>query len=72
MVLVRYAAPTGFTARNSLEADIAARIAARLSAIMVSNAAPVGPEYFAAEGFAILAPHRAQNAAIQMCIRDRR
>ena len=68
VVLVRYAAPTGFTARNSLEADIAARIAARLSAIMVSNAAPVGPEYFAAEGFAILAPHRAQNAAIRAAL----
>ena len=70
VVLVRYAAPTGFTARNSLEADIAARIAARLSAIMVSNAAPVGPEYFAAEGFAILAPHRAQNAAIRAALAD--
>jgi hypothetical protein len=35
VVLVRYAAPVSFTARNPLEAGLVARIAARLAEIMV-------------------------------------
>jgi hypothetical protein len=73
VVLVRYTAPAGFTARNPLEADLAARLAARLSAIMARpGSGEVGDAtYFAADGFAILAPHRAQNAAIRAALAGR-
>ncbi|MBK7216644.1 MAG: AAA family ATPase [Candidatus Promineofilum sp.] len=83
VVLVRYAAPAGFTARNPLEADLAARIAARLAAD--PGPAPVGADegggmtdagliphlLFAADGFAVLSPHRAQNAAIRAALAAR-
>ena len=67
VVLVRYSAPISFTARNPLEAELAAHIATRLLAVLVPPGAdaPGDAAYFAAQGFAILAPHRAQNAAIR-------
>ena len=91
VVLVRYAAPVSFTARNPLEAGLVARIAARLAEIMVppgrkdeggrmkdeggrmkddhSSFIPHPSSlYFAAEGFAVLSPHRAQNAAIRAAL----
>ncbi len=78
VVLCRYAAPVSFTARNPLEADLVARVAARLADIMArpgsgagGDAVLVGPDYFAAEGFAVLSPHRAQNAAIRDALTQR-
>ena len=87
VVLVRYAAPVSFTARNSLEADIVARIAARLAGILVqpgrkdegggmkdagsSFIPPPSSFYFAEDGFAVLSPHRAQNAAIRAALAAR-
>ncbi len=91
VVLVRYAAPVSFTARNPLEADLVARIATRLAEIMVppgyapkdeggrmkddssfsphpSSFSPHPFVYFAADGFAVLSPHRAQNAAIRAAL----
>ncbi len=67
VVLVRYAVPVSFTARNPLEADLAARIAARLAAIMArpSDGTVADASHFAADGFAVLSPHRAQNTAIR-------
>ena len=70
VVLVRYVAPVSFTARNPLEADLVARIAARLAAIMArpGDGAVGDAVYFAADGFAVLSPHRAQNAAIRAAL----
>ena len=73
VVLVRYAAPVSFTARNPLEADLAARIAARLLDVLAHpKTGAVGDAvWFAADGFAILAPHRAQNSAIRGLLAER-
>jgi superfamily I DNA and/or RNA helicase len=65
--LCRYAAPISFTARNPLEANLAARITARLADILEkpNSGAVADADYFAAEGFAVLSPHRAQNSTIR-------
>ncbi len=70
VVLVRYAAPVSFTARNPLEAGLVARIAARLAEVMARPGDGVVGDtaYFAGEGFAVLSPHRAQNAAIRAAL----
>jgi len=70
VVLVRYAAPISFTARNPLEAELVARIAARLAAIMARPGDGVVGDAatFAADGFAILSPHRAQNTAMRAAL----
>lgn len=67
VVLCRYAAPISFTARNPLEAELAARITARLADILERphTGTVADADYFAAEGFAVLSPHRAQNSAIR-------
>ena len=67
VVLCRYDAPTSFTARNPLEADIVARLILRLADVMVRPGTNeiVDPEYLAAQGIAVLSPHRAQNSTIR-------
>ncbi|HEX8387116.1 MAG TPA: AAA domain-containing protein, partial [Rubricoccaceae bacterium] len=71
-VLVRYAPPQSFTASNPVEALIAAGLVAHLAGTLldpetVEAGAPAlyTPERFASHGVAVLAPHRAQNAAIR-------
>lgn len=67
VILCRYTAPISFTARNPLEAGLVAQITARLAGILERpGAGTVGDaDYFAAEGFAVLSPHRAQNSTIR-------
>jgi hypothetical protein len=67
VVLCRYDAPISFTARNPLEADIVARLILRLSEIMLKPGTDeiVDAEYLAAQGIAVLSPHRAQNSTIR-------
>jgi len=67
VVLCRYDAPVSFTARNPLEADIVARLILRLADVMVRPGTNeiVDPEYLAAQGIAVLSPHRAQNSTIR-------
>ena len=71
-VLVWYTPPRSFTARNALEAEIAARIVLRLSRVLVDpdTRALYEPKAFAERGVAVLAPHNAQNAAIRTALRD--
>lgn len=66
-VLVRYAPPRSFTARNPLEALLTASLVAELAETLVDpdTGAVYTPEAFAERGVAVLAPHRAQNAAIR-------
>ena len=67
VVFVRYAAPQAYTARNPVEAALAARLVERLAARLVDPRTGLHytPDAFAAEGVAVVAPHRAQNAAIR-------
>ena len=71
-VLVRYAPPVSFTARNPLEADLAARIVTRLADSLVDpdTGRPYTAKAFAERGVAVLAPHRAQNAAIRAALAE--
>lgn len=80
LVLVRYAAPRAYTARNPLEADLAARIVAALAErLCTADGQPYagrahGPDglsghALATEGVAVIAPHRAQNATIRERLR---
>ena len=71
-VLVRYAPPQSFTASNPLEALLTAALVAHLAETLVDPGtveagAPAlyTPAAFAERGVAVLAPHRAQNAAIR-------
>ena len=66
-VLVRYAPPRSFTARNPLEALLAATLVRTLAETLVDpeSGAVYTPNAFAERGVAVLAPHRAQNAAIR-------
>lgn len=71
-VLVRYAPPQSFTARNPVEALLTASLVAYLADTLVDpKTAEAGaparysPAAFAERGVAVLAPHRAQNAAIR-------
>ena len=72
VVLVRYPPPRSFTARNPLEADLAARLVDRLRTILVDSATGqvYTPERLAREGVAVLSPHRAQNSAIRQALRE--
>lgn len=67
VILCRYPSPVSFTARNPLEADLVARLTARLAGIMVRPGTDVLVDagYFAAQGLAVLSPHRAQNSTIR-------
>lgn len=70
-VLARYRPPRSYTARNDLEAALAAEMVAWLAARLIDpeTGAPYTPAAFAARGVAVLAPHRAQNAAIRHTLR---
>lgn len=70
VLLVRYRAPRSFTARNPLEAELAARFVDRLRAILIdgSTGAIYTPEGLQQEGVAILSPHRAQNSTIRQIL----
>jgi ATP-dependent exoDNAse (exonuclease V) beta subunit len=69
-LLATYQPPRSFTARNPLEAEIAADLVARLAELLIDERTGVvyTPEAFAAEGIAVLAPHRAQNSAIRQAL----
>ncbi|HYE58342.1 MAG TPA: AAA domain-containing protein, partial [Rhodothermales bacterium] len=73
VVFVRYTPPRAYTARNPVEAALAARLVERLAARLVDprTGAHYTPEAFAQEGVAVVAPHRAQNAAIRAELADR-
>ena len=66
-VLCWYTPPRGFTSRNPIEAEIVARLASRLSEILIDDGTREIYDHraFAAQGLAILSPHRAQNSAIR-------
>lgn len=66
-VLVRYTSPVPFTSRNPLEARLAAHLVQQLSETLVDSETDrlYTPQDFAARGAAVLAPHRAQNAAVR-------
>lgn len=71
VLLVRYKPPRTFTARNPLEAELAARILNRLRDILIDgrSGAVYTPQEFEREGVAVLAPHRAQNSTIRQVLR---
>jgi hypothetical protein len=73
VMLVRYRPPRSFTARNPLEAELAAALVARLAGLLIDGAsgAPYTPEGLAREGVAVLSPHRAQNSSIRQLLRER-
>lgn len=71
VMLVRYRPPRSFTARNPLEAELAAQLVATLSRLLIDQEhnAVYTPHQFCAEGVAVLAPHRAQNSTIRQLLR---
>lgn len=71
VLLVRYRPSRSFTARNPLEAELAAQLVARLSTLLIDQEhnAVYTPHQFCAEGVAVLAPHRAQNSTIRQLLR---
>jgi len=75
VVLCWYSAPRSFTARNPIEAELIALLTERLSHILIdddgSKKQIYTPQDFAARGFAVLSPHRAQNSAIRQALRER-
>lgn len=70
VVLCWYTSPVSFTARNPLEAELVAGLTNRLSEILIDT--ETGQVYddngFAAEGIAVLSPHRAQNSTIRQAL----
>jgi AAA domain len=70
VLLVRYRPPRSFTARNPLEAELAARIVARLRDILIDGITGTvyTPTELEREGIAILSPHRAQNSTIRQAL----
>ncbi len=80
VVLVRYAAPRAYTSRNPVEADLAARIVAALDARLCDadgqryatrcgGSGDLPGHALAADGVAVIAPHRAQNATVRERLR---
>lgn len=67
VVLCRYDAPVSFTARNQLEAELAAGLITRLAGLMLRPGSDelADYDYLAAQGIAVLSPHRAQNSTIR-------
>lgn len=67
VILCRYRPPQSFTARNPIEARLAALITTRLREVLISQDTGVlyEPRDFATEACAILSPHRAQNSTIR-------
>ena len=85
VVLVRYAAPRAYTARNPIEAALAVRIVEALYPLLRrpdgssfaetqrrrhGDGVELPGEAFAAEGLAVIAPHRAQNATMRGLLRE--
>jgi hypothetical protein len=72
VLLVRYRPPRSYTARNPLEAELAARILNRLRDILIDGrtGAVYTAQAFEREGVAVLAPHRAQNSTIRQLLRN--
>jgi hypothetical protein len=72
VVLVRYRPPRSYTARNPLEAELAARLLNRLRELLIDSrtGAVYTPQEFEREGVAVLAPHRAQNSTIRQLLRN--
>lgn len=71
VILVRYQPPRTFTARNPLEAQIAARLVARLRDMLINprTGRVYTPHGLERDGVAILSPHRAQNSTIRQVLR---
>jgi superfamily I DNA and/or RNA helicase len=65
---VRYRSPRPFASRNPVEARLAARLVDALAGCLARDGAPVDAQTFAADGLAVLAPHRAQNSAIRSAL----
>ncbi len=72
VMLVRYKPPRSYTARNPLEAELAAQILNRLRGLLIDQRSGkrYSPSDFASEGVAVLAPHRAQNSSIRQMLRE--
>ena len=70
VLLLRYRSPHNFTARNPLEAEIAARFVERLRTLLIdeTTSSVYTPDNFQREGVAILSPHRAQNSTIRQLL----
>lgn len=73
VVLCWYTSPRSYTARNPIEAEMAASVTEKLSRVLLdsSTAEVYTPEEFARRGLAVLSPHRAQNSAIRQALRQR-
>lgn len=71
VLLVRYQPARSFTARNPVEAELAASLVARLRELLIDGrtGSLYTPEGFAGEGLAVLSPHRAQNSTIRQALR---
>lgn len=67
VILVRYTPSVSYTARNPIEVTLISQAVSYLATRLIAN--DTGrlhtPETFAEKGVAVLAPHRAQNAAIR-------
>jgi superfamily I DNA and/or RNA helicase len=61
-----------YTARNPVEAELIASLAARLSRILVDRKTSqcYAPEKFASHGLGVLSPHRAQNSIIRQYLAE--
>jgi predicted RecB family nuclease len=72
VVLCWYTPPVSYTARNPVEAELAALLAARLSQTLVDRktGALYTPEKFASHGLGVLSPHRAQNSIIRQYLAE--
>jgi predicted RecB family nuclease len=73
VILVRYDPPRSFTARNPIEADIAAELVTRLQTILINQRTgnAYSPVEMSQSGIAILSPHRAQNSTIRQVLTTR-
>jgi hypothetical protein len=76
VVLCWYTSPRSFTARNPIEAELIALLTDRLSQTLLQATKDkslrlYSPKDFVRYGLAVLAPHRAQNSAIQQALARR-
>lgn len=71
-LLVRYVPPRSYTARNPIEAELAAQLVLRLSQTLLDprTAIVYTPDAFAERAVAVLSPHRAQNSTIRATLRS--
>lgn len=72
-ILCWYDPPRSFTSRNAIEAELAAEFAIRMAERLIDGrtGGRYSPERFAANGLAVLSPHRAQNGLIRDELRAR-